>query len=366
MVLDSNLVASNPQESEDVLLRLRVFNTVDPSNHLTSYAYLRYRRAPSVTSDLVFDGFNASTVPVAGNCMVGFDVEVNGDLVLPLSVPCELDPASQVGRFEANVSILDFDSLDRSVVVSQPTSPVVNRDSTVGLTRVGNPHLTAPLEVIEEQLISLTEPFPEEIPFVHLKGRCETGSMVRISSPLIEYPAPGYEVACSEENTFESDVVLLEPDLDSFTGLHVDVEISISQHFQGQLFEKEHRIPVRLVASDTDFDGVIDLEDNCPYRANPDQSDVGGIGFSSVPDGIGDACQCGDVSGDGEVSLSDNVRILRWILDPVENPLSVPMNCNVGGNPECDIVDAEIIKNRLLSPPRTVIQQSCVSALELF
>ena len=38
-------------------------------------------------------------------------------------------------------------------------------------------------------------------------------------------------------------------------------------------------------SSDTDQDGVLDPEDNCPHYSNPDQSD-------SDSDGIGDVCDC--------------------------------------------------------------------------
>jgi cysteine-rich repeat protein len=38
---------------------------------------------------------------------------------------------------------------------------------------------------------------------------------------------------------------------------------------------------------DTDGDGIPDLRDNCPYTANADQKDSGGLGVGSPPDGIG-------------------------------------------------------------------------------
>lgn len=62
---------------------------------------------------------------------------------------------------------------------------------------------------------------------------------------------------------------------------------------------------------DIDRDGVPDLQDNCPYVPNPDQQDAGGIGPGSVPDGIGDACQCGDADGDGSLTVADLTRLKR-------------------------------------------------------
>ncbi len=50
--------------------------------------------------------------------------------------------------------------------------------------------------------------------------------------------------------------------------------------------------------ADTDADGVLDHEDNCPAVANPDQADTDG-------DGLGDACDADD-DGDGVRDVLDN------------------------------------------------------------
>ncbi len=115
--------------------------------------------------------------------------------------------------------------------------------------------------------------------------------------------------------------------------------------------------------ADADGDSICDEDDNCPYASNPDQADRGGIGTNSPADGIGDACQCGDVNGDGRVLTGDSTIILRSLLNPPTATRAKPELCDVGGSAGCFTADATIILRRLLNPPTATIFQNCPPAL---
>jgi cysteine-rich repeat protein len=81
---------------------------------------------------------------------------------------------------------------------------------------------------------------------------------------------------------------------------------------------------------DLDGDGVDRAApDNCPYEANAGQQDSGAFGGGDA-DGIGDACQCGDVTGDGAVTILDAVEIRRF-ASSLGPPLASLALCNVAG-----------------------------------
>ena len=122
--------------------------------------------------------------------------------------------------------------------------------------------------------------------------------------------------------------------------------------------------PTQTPAIDTDGDGVPDDSDNCPFAANPGQEDVGGIGASSGPDGIGDACQCGDISGNGRGTIGDSVIILRSLLIPPTATQTKPELCDVGGSAGCSLADAVLILRANLSPPTANVLQRCVPAMQ--
>jgi hypothetical protein len=111
---------------------------------------------------------------------------------------------------------------------------------------------------------------------------------------------------------------------------------------------------------------TFDCDDNCPYASNPDQDDTAGIGTGSLPDGIGDECQCGDVSGDGQVSMVDAIIIMRALMQPPVATMARPELCDVGGSLDCSSVDAAIVYRALMLPPLATIQQQCEPAEPLF
>jgi Dockerin type I domain/Thrombospondin type 3 repeat len=104
------------------------------------------------------------------------------------------------------------------------------------------------------------------------------------------------------------------------------------------------------VQEDYDNDLVGDSCDNCVYTFNPGQED-------SDSDLIGDVCEyiCGDASTDGNVNVSDAVRIINYVFaggDPPDPLEAGDVNCSidvnvsdavwiinyvfVGGNVPCD------------------------------
>jgi hypothetical protein len=111
-------------------------------------------------------------------------------------------------------------------------------------------------------------------------------------------------------------------------------------------------------AADRDRDGVPDLSDNCPYASNPKQEDNGGLA-SKLPDGIGNACQCGDVTGDGRVDGQDATMISRQALGLWAPAFRVPGNCDVTGDKACNGLDATMIKRAAIKLSAPLLGNNC-------
>jgi hypothetical protein len=97
-------------------------------------------------------------------------------------------------------------------------------------------------------------------------------------------------------------------------------------------------------AGDWDGDGVADPVDNCRFTPNPDQSDAGGLGTAGS-DGIGDVCQCGDVSDNGRTNGQDGNAIRRYGLSLEPNLSFLNLRkCDVTGNGLCNGQDGNAVR----------------------
>jgi YVTN family beta-propeller protein len=115
--------------------------------------------------------------------------------------------------------------------------------------------------------------------------------------------------------------------------------------------------------ADADLDGFCDTGDNCPFTGN-DQSDSGSFGESG-PDGIGDACQCGDLTSDGHVGLEDVARLREALSDPLGTPLTAAEVdlCWVHSAAEgCGLVNL-VALIRGLNGGAPELQQLCLAAI---
>jgi hypothetical protein len=107
----------------------------------------------------------------------------------------------------------------------------------------------------------------------------------------------------------------------------------------------------QCAGGDKDGDGWCDdaeesrPADNCPDVPNPDQLDRGGFGSGSLPDGIGDACQCGDVDGDGLVTPTDAEILFDEARGLTTGVLHAPALADLDASGTCSGTDATILFN---------------------
>jgi hypothetical protein len=85
--------------------------------------------------------------------------------------------------------------------------------------------------------------------------------------------------------------------------------------------------------SDLDGDLISNPKDNCPIKWNPRQKD-------RDEDGRGDACECGDVNGDGYVNTTDARRLERCATGAI----SCSRRCDVTADGICNTTDARVVQ----------------------
>ncbi len=108
-------------------------------------------------------------------------------------------------------------------------------------------------------------------------------------------------------------------------------------------------LPMQAISDDSDGDGIGDEVDNCPHKPNSAQDDTD-------DNGIGDACQCGDVDGDGFTNVADALTIARGELGSEDPDFD---KCDVDGDTFCNVSDAlAIARGEVSSAPDA---QLCVA-----
>jgi len=134
-------------------------------------------------------------------------------------------------------------------------------------------------------------------------------------------------------------------------------------------------LPLASFAQDTDGDGVSDFGDNCTFAPNPTQLDSGGVA-TTEPDGIGDACQCGHVTGIAAVLIDDVAVLTRALtglgpgLDPGTDALcnvtgpALLLDLNGNGLPDdCNENDLVAIRRSLAGLDMGIEPEVCVAAI---
>jgi hypothetical protein len=119
-------------------------------------------------------------------------------------------------------------------------------------------------------------------------------------------------------------------------------------------------------ANDADGDSIQDLGDNCPFIGNPLQENDGGFFDDTLPDTLGNACQCAEGSGDGAIFEEDFDAIFDLLAGKITNPLvakAVRERCSIVGTTECNIRDLVYLRKAIDDVAVTTVETRCDAAL---
>lgn len=137
-------------------------------------------------------------------------------------------------------------------------------------------------------------------------------------------------------------------------GASVSVAKPVTDYDNDGAADKHDSCPLDA-RNDIDGDGICGNLDNCPLVANEDQADVNS-------NGIGDACQCGDLNEDGAVDTADlsllNGGKFRLNLNQLQR-------CDVDGDGFCTDNDNTRLATLVASPATAAIQQQCGGETQL-
>lgn len=190
-----------------------------------------------------------------------------------------------------------------------------------------------------------------ELPTLNHEGETIPIAVVKIQSPLATPFVPPLV-------TFEGAAVISDPDLplenSDTDATAIDLLEDVSSTGDGQLTE------------DRDGDAIPNSNDNCPFVFNPLQVDGGGF-LDAARNEIGDDCECGEVSGDGQIfgatGTTNDVEEMQKILAGITpSGGDVEDRCSISGDPECDILDVFILDRAIDTTNLNLLRRTCPTA----
>ena len=127
-----------------------------------------------------------------------------------------------------------------------------------------------------------------------------------------------------------------------------------------------HRVQVLCLGSEREVSGAArrrrgrpaGLERQLSVRGQRDQTDTGGVDTPDT-DGVGDACQCGDVDDDARVTIADLEAIRLELALP--GSLASTARCSVAGGTDCAVEDLAVLTRRL-SRLQPKLENLCIAA----
>jgi len=118
-------------------------------------------------------------------------------------------------------------------------------------------------------------------------------------------------------------------------------------------------------SEDVDGDLIPSSNDNCPFVENFLQDDNGGF-KSALRNEIGDNCECGEVTGDGQIfgtgGAQNDVQEMQRVLSGTSSVGEADERCSVAGDAECDLLDLWNLNQALTTDDLSLLRRTCPTA----
>jgi hypothetical protein len=202
-------------------------------------------------------------------------------------------------------------------------------------------------------------PLPSDLTrtlYVSLVGKLDVGAILKSLNTTVEGVTPTFLGILEYSGAGFPPPELITSEVTSLPGVTAAVVAADETVFSG---DDVTVIDGFDAQDDTDADGRGDATDNCPFTPNSPWLDQGGV-RRTTPDGFGDACQCGESTGNGRVYAED-VLPLQQLLAGLSDDAGAQERCSVTGGTECDLLDIVIV-GRVTAEAGGNIEQKCAAA----